>query len=255
MRRPRAKALLAGGALIALALAAPGLSGAEVSQKNGVRVNVQGQLSPTALPRKGTAPVAVSVAGQISSYGTTALPQLQRMSVAINSAGHLDVTGIPHCRINHINPSTNQEALAACRSSLVGEGTFSANVVLPEQSPFPSEGKLLAFNGTIGGKPAIFAHIYGTKPLPTSYVFAFRVKRTKGTYGTILETSFPRATGEWGYVTGISLKLDRSRFLSAGCPVPGGFSKAVFPLMRTSFAFAGGLNLTSTLSRSCKAKG
>jgi hypothetical protein len=65
--------------------------------------------------------------------------------------------------IGHINPSTNQEALEACRSSLVGEGGFSANVKLPEQSPFPSEGRLLAFNGTIGGKPAMFGHIYGLR--------------------------------------------------------------------------------------------
>ena len=126
---------------------------------------------------------------------------------------------------------------------------------MPEQSPFPSKGKLLAFNGTIGRKPAIFAHIYGTEPIPTSYVFAFKVKQTKGTYGTILEASFPRATGDWGYVTGISLNLNRKRFLSAGCPAPKGFSKAVFPLMKTSLHFDGGLDLQNTLTRSCEAKG
>jgi hypothetical protein len=126
-------------------------------------------------------------------------------------------------------------------------------VLLPEQSPFPSKGRLLAFNGTIGRQPAIFAHIYGTDPLPTSYVFAFRVRRTKGTFGTILEASFPRATGDWGYITGISLKLNRRRFLTAGCPAPEGFSKAVFPLMRTSFQFKGGLELTNVLTRSCEA--
>ena len=137
---------------------------------------------------------------------------------------------------------------------MIGEGRFSANVVLPEQSPFPSKGKLLAFNGTIGRQPALFAHIYGTNPLPTSYVFAFRIKETKGTYGTILETSFPRATGDWGYVTGISLKLNK-RFLTAGCPAPKGFAKAVFPLIKTSFQFEGGLDLQNTLTRSCEAKG
>jgi hypothetical protein len=226
-----------------------------VSQKQGVRVTVDAALNPQRLPRKGEAPVAVSVAGQITvTGGAEALPQLQRLQIAINSAGHLDVKGIPHCRINHINPSTNQEALEACKSSLIGEGTFSANVVLPEQSPFPSQGKLLAFNGTIGRQPAVFAHIYGTKPIPTSYVFAFRISQKKGTYGTILETSFPRATGEWGYVTGISLNLDK-RFLTAGCPAPKGLNKVPFPLMKTSFQFKGGLNLENTLTRSCMAKG
>ena len=233
--------LAAVGAMVALTALASVAQG-EVSQKNGVRVAVDGALAPKRLPRKGSAPVAVSVKGEISAASADVLPQLQHLQIAINSAGHLDVSGIPHCRINHINPSTNQEALAACRSSLVGEGTFSANVVLPEQSPFPSKGKLLAFNGQIGRKPAIFAHIYGTKPIPTSYVFAFKVKQTKGTYGTILETDFPKATGEWGYVTGIELNLNKKRFLTAGCPAPNGFSGASFPLMRTDFVFAGGLS-------------
>lgn len=254
MSKTKALALGASGLLALCALSSSFAQG-EVSQKNGVRVAVNGALSPKRLPRKGSAPVAVSVKGEITAASADILPQLQHLQIAINSAGHLDVAGIPHCRINHINPSTNQEALQACRSSLVGEGSFSANVVLPEQSPFPSKGKLLAFNGQIGRKPAIFAHIYGTKPIPTSYVFAFRVKQQKGTYGTILETDFPKATGEWGYVTGIELNLNKKRFLTAGCPAPKGFTKASFPLMRTDFSFVGGLSLTNTLNRSCQAQG
>jgi hypothetical protein len=254
MAKVKATALL-GSALLALATV-PGLVQGEVSQRQGVRVTVNGGLAPTKLPRKGSAPVAVSVKGQIQALGgAAALPQLQKLKIAINSAGHIDLRGIPHCRINHINPSTNQEALEACRSSLVGEGSFSANVVLPEQSPFPSKGKLLAFNGTIGRQPAIFAHIYGTNPLPTSYVFAFRIKQSKGTYGTTLETSFPKATGDWGYVTGIDLRLNKRSFITAGCPAPKGLSKVPFPLLRTDFSFAGGLSLTNTLTRSCVAKG
>jgi hypothetical protein len=251
--RLRATAFFGVALIVAGALSS--LASGEVSQKSGVRVTVNGSLSPSRLPRKGSAPVSVSVSGEISPRSEAALPQLQRMTIAINSAGHLDLHGIPHCRIGHINPSTNQEALEACRSSLIGEGSFSADVKLPEQSPFPSEGRLLAFNGTIGGKPAIFGHIYGTRPLPTSFVLPFRVKQKKGTFGTILEAAFPRATGEWGYVTGISLDLNRKRFLSAGCPAPKGFSKAVFPLLQTTFSFAGGLKLDNTLTRSCQAKG
>src|SRR6478609_464134 len=210
MGKSRATALLA-GAIVVLSLIAATVQ-AEVSQKNGVRVAVDGSLAPSKLPRKGSAPVSVSVSGKIDSLNEASLPQLQKMTIAINSAGLLNLKGIPHC--------------------LIGEGSFSADVKLPEQSPFPSEGKLLAFNGTIGGKPAIFGHIYGTKPLPTSFVLPFRVKQTKGTFGTILEAAFPRATGEWGYVTGISLNLDKKRFLSAGCPAPKGFSGASFPLLQ-----------------------
>jgi hypothetical protein len=251
MKRSSTQALLASG-LLALVLA-PG-AGAEVAQKQGVRVAVDGALSPSTLPRAGTAPVSVEVSGEIKALEESELPQLKALTIAINRAGILDLRGIPRCRIGHINPSTTRQAQALCRRALVGEGHFSANVVLPEQSPFPSEGKLLAFNGTIGRRPAIFAHVYGTKPLSTSYVFAFRVTRRKGTFGTVLSASFPRATGDWGYITGISLRLNR-RFLRAGCPAPPGFEKVVFPLARTSFEFAGGLDIPLTMTRSCRASG
>jgi len=241
-------------ALLALAVLAPS-TGAEVSQKRGVRVKVTGSISPKRLPRTGAAPVTVSVAGKIGSTGSVSSPQLERLSIAINRHGRLSYGGIPVCRLGKIDPSTTREALSACRSSLLGEGRFSADVKLPEQSPFPSEGKVLAFNGKISGRHAIFAHIYGTKPVPTSYVLPFRVKRGAGTFGTTLEASLPKVTGDWGFVTGISISLDRPGFLRAACPAPKGFGTVPFPLMRMSFGFAGGLELTSTLNRTCSPDG
>lgn len=246
----------------AIALCLTSLASGEVSQKDGVRAAVTGSMSPVKLPRTGTAPIAVSVAGRITANATV-LPKLTAIGIEINRHGRLDQRGIPLCRLGHIDPSTTKEALAACGPALIGEGRFSADVRIPDQSPFPSEGRVLAFNGKLRGKPAIFAHIYGTRPVPTSYVLPFSVSATGGTYGTLLEASLPQVTGEWGYVTGISLKLDRSflfhgrhrSYLSAGCPAPKGFSKAVFPLARTSFTFAGGLTLSSTLNRTCRVRG
>jgi len=247
------------GAAAAIAAAAISLAlipsvGAEVSQKDGVRVKVTGSMSPTKLPRNGAAPIGVSVAGHITTTEQGALPKLNQIQIEVNRHGRFDAKGIPLCRMGKINPSTTNEAMGACRTSLIGEGTFSANVKIPEQSPFPSLGKVLAFNGKLRGKPAIFAHIYGTKPVPTSYVLPFSVSRKpKGAFGTTLTASLPQVTGEWGYVTGISLSL-QPRVLSAGCPAPKGSSKALFPLARTTFAFEGGLALSSTLNRTCKVK-
>jgi hypothetical protein len=238
-------------------------SASEVVQRRGVRVSFDGKLTPRALPRHGEAPVGIAVDAGISASSGDAPPQLRKIAIAINRNGHFTPQGLPLCRLDQIQPSTTAGALAACRDSLVGEGHFSANVKLPQQSPFPSDGKVLAFNGRIGGKPAILAHIYGTQPAPTSTVLPFLVKSSSGTYGTILETSLPQATGNWGYVTGLEMTLRRHfsyrgkarSYLNAGCPAPAGFPSAVFPLARTSFAFAGGLTLISVLSRSCRAKG
>jgi len=188
------------------------------------------------------------------------MPQLRQISLAINSYGHLDLKGLSVCRVSHIQPSSNQEAMQACGDSLIGIGYFAANVKLPEQSPFPSRGKLLAFNGRWRGKPAILAHVYGTEPAPISYTLPFQISHTKGTFGLLLETDLPQIAGEWGNITKVSMTLGRTyrshgkthSYLTAGCPAPSGFSGAVFPLARTSFEFAGGLALKSTLNRSCR---
>lgn len=228
---------------------------AEVTQKQGVRITVSGGIAPKRLPRSGKAPIAVSVSGHIDSTRPGAAPQLRKFTIQINHAGHLSFKGIPSCRIGRIDPSTTEQAMAACGPSLIGEGHFSADVRLPEQSPFPSEGKVLAFAGKVRGEHAIFAHIYGTQPVDTSYVLPFLVKQTHGTYGTALEAFLPQATGEWGFVSGISLNLNRQGFISASCPAPAGLDKVGFPMMRTSFGFAGGLQMSETLNRSCTASG
>jgi hypothetical protein len=264
---------LGGGAVAARTNGAPVAPSASLAKRKGgseavivrrgpVQVSFNGKLTPQRLPRHGAAPVGIAIDARIAATGSGSPPQLRRISIAINRNGHFVSRGLPICRVDQIQPSTTSGALAACRSSLVGEGHFSADVKLPEQSPFPSEGKVLAFNGKVNGKPAILAHIYGTEPAPTSAVLPFVLGTGSGTYGTTLEASLPQATGSWGYVTGLRMNLRRSftyrgkahSYLSAGCPAPPGFPSAVFPLARTSFAFAGGPTLVSVLTRTCTAK-
>ncbi|MGC1165790.1 MAG: hypothetical protein WA862_06755 [Solirubrobacterales bacterium] len=241
-----------------LLLALCGGAGAEVVQRGHLRVAFDGKLTPRALPRSTSIPVNVSMGGQISTTGGGAAPQLQRITIAINRYGRVSPGSLPSCRIDEIQPATTEGALEACGRSLVGEGSFSANVLLPEQAPFPSRGKVYAFNGTYNGKRAILAHVYGTQPAPTSYTLPFLIRETKGTYGTVLSASLPAVTSQWGYVTGLSLNLrgtaHNGGFLRASCPAPKGFTVATFPLARTTFAFAGGKALSATLTRSCKVR-
>lgn len=362
-------------ALLLTAAHSPPGARAEVFQQGAVRVKVSGAMAPSSLPRHALAPVAVSFGGRISSLTPGEPPQLRRLTIAINRHGRLFTRGLPVCRLREIEPSITREALAACRPALVGAGRFSANVNLPEQSPFPSKGKLLAFNGVVscqrdsslselslerhaarerllpgagrlwpsrsrtqGGlergaskhrnliplrsersaisysgertsipgrgnegarspvvrmrpsgsrgdatgalrdpqagdrghraaqchkRPAILAHIYGPEPVPTSYVLPFLIRRSHGTYGTILDASLPQATGDWGNVTAITLTLRRRyrwrgrprSYLSASCPAPAGFPGATFPLVHTGFAFPGVGTVGGTLVRHCRAGG
>jgi hypothetical protein len=250
-------------ATLALALAlCAGLARAEVVQHGGVRAAFSGKLTPHVLPRHGSAPVRVSVATKITATNGQKLPQLRRISIAINSHGHFDPAGLPICPMREIQPSTTADALAACRDSLVGTGRFSASVSFTEQAPFPSAGKVYAFNSRLDGRPAILAHVYGTKPIPTSFTLPFVMKPGRPPYGTVLEASLPEVTGSSSHITGLSLNLGRKfsiqgrerSYLSAGCPAPKGFVRVAFPFARASFAFTGHKTLTSTLTRSCTAR-
>jgi DNA-binding beta-propeller fold protein YncE len=238
-------------------------SASEIKQQGTIRAAFSGQLSPHALPRSGTAPVHASVGTKITTTNGQDPPQLRQMKIAINANGRFEPKGLPICPLEEIQPSTTQAALGACRSSLVGEGLFEAKVLLSHQSPFPSQGKVYAFNSVIDGHPAILAHVYGTKPVPTSFTLPFILHKSKGTFGTTLIASLPEATGNSAYVTGISLNLFRRfsyqghqrSYISAGCPAPKGFSQASFPFARATLSFRGGKKVSQTLERSCGVRG
>lgn len=251
-------------ALVAVLLfVLPSLSQAEVAQVGNLRVSFEGRIAPHALPRVGTAPVSVSLAGEIETTDGTKPPQLRTISMAINRNGRLDYEGLPRCSYHQIQPASTAEAKAACGRSLVGTGSFEADVALPDQSPFPSDGTILAFNGNLHGKPVIYAHIYGTEPLPTSFVLPFEIRKASGDYGTKLLAQLPRVAAEWGFVSGVSLTLRRSfahrgkwhSYLAAGCPAPRGFGGASFPFAKASFGFEDGRTLSSTMRRSCGVRG
>ncbi len=257
-RRPRLLIALALTGLLALAT----LAQAEIAQKGHVRVTISGELSPKRLPRSGQAPIAVSVGGQISTTDKSPPPRLQSLEIELNKAGKINYAGLPLCPYGAITTASSERALSACRPALVGRGSFDAEITLAGQDPYPIEGKLLAFNGKRGGRPVLFGQIYSPRPFATSFVIVFAIERGgKGDYGTRLSATLPTALGSWGKLTGIELALSRRytyrgqrySYLSAGCPAPKGFGKVPFPFARTSFGFEGGLTLSSTLVRECRA--
>jgi hypothetical protein len=250
------------GASALLLIAGASLAQAEVVQKGGLRVGFIGKLSPTTLPRSGSAPIHVEVGTQIDSAKSKSPPRLRTLVIAINRYGHFDPDLVPKCTLRDIQPSTTENALDACGSSLIGKGTFSANVALSRQAPFPSSGPLYAFNGVVNGKPAILAHVYGEKPVPTSFTLVFELKKAKGTFGNVLRASLPEVTGSSGYITGLSLDLGKTvrshgrtrSYLSASCPAPKGFGGASFPFAKVSLDF-GSKKIEETLARNCKVRG
>jgi hypothetical protein len=261
MSKRSARGPIAALALFSALLCLGALAQAETVRKGDLQVRFEGKLAPQSLPRSSQAPITVSVSAKVSSTSAEPPPPMRQISIAINKYGHLNPTGLPVCRLEQIQPATTDDALAACRRSLVGEGRFLASV--SGHAPFPADGKIYAFNGEVEGKPAILAHVYGTAPAPASYTLAFLVSRSKGTFGTTLKATLPPVAPGAGYITAIYLTLGKSfsaggkkhSYFSASCPAPKGFPGAVFPFAKASVGFQGGPTLGTTLTRTCKAKG
>lgn len=253
-------------AALALVLGLASLAGAEVAQEENLRVSVSGKLSPKKLPREGAAPISVSVGWDISTTDGAPPPKLKTLGIEINRQGRFSAEGLPICPYAKIQPATTQRALSNCRSALVGRGSFSANIALrgQEGESYEAKGQLLVFNGEAKGRPVLFGQIYAAHPFATSFVIVFKFSKIrKGAYGTALSATLPASLRSWGDLTGIQMNLSRRyhykgeprSYISAGCPVPKGVHQASFRLARTSFSFAGGKQLSSTVSETCKARG
>ncbi len=247
-------------AVITSTLLLAALATGAVVQEGNLRITVLSQIKPYKLPRTGTAPIAVFISGHVGAADGTVPPQLQRMEVKVNRHGLLQSQGLPTCALKEIEASSSSRALSACGDALIGSGRFWATIVLPDQRPYPTRGKLLVFNGRKGGKPALFAHIYTTKPFATSFAIAFTIKRiSQGRYGTELAASFPEALGSWGFVDRIKLTLRRKytyrgrqrSYFNAGCPAPAGTKRTSFPLASASFHFAETKPIVLGVSKSC----
>lgn len=254
-RGRRAVAALA----LLLALGA-GAASATVLQEGGLRVTVLAQIAPNKLPRTGTAPIAVFVAGHVASTTGGIPPQLRRMAIEVNRHGVLQSRGLPVCPIPQIKTAATTKALSLCAPALIGSGRFWAHIVLPDQPPYPTQGRLLIFNGREGRRQLVLAHIFTSSPFPSSFVIAFGVRAMdRPPYGTELSATLPQALGDWGYVDRIKLNLGRTyrfrgnelSYFNAGCPAPPGVDRTAFPLARASFYFDGHRPLRGTVVKAC----
>jgi hypothetical protein len=249
----------------AQASGSPAATASEVVQEENLRVSVEGKLSPKRLPRKGQAPISVTVGWQIATTDGAPPPKLKGLRIEINKEGRFDTTGLPTCPYAKIQPATTQRALKNCRSALVGQGSFSAQIALKGQEGegYAAGGRLLVFNGEVAGKPVLFGQIYSPRPFATSFVITFEVSELrKGAYGTVLSATLPKALRSWGNLTAIEMKLSRRygfkgkqrSYISAGCPAPKGFGLASFRLAKTEFSFLGGKELESTVVGDCRVR-
>lgn len=248
--------------LIAAAAFAAPLARAELSEKGDLFVHFQGGIDPVVLPRTHRVPIAVTVQGTVKTFSGQQPPALRKIEIELNRNGRLETRGLPTCGYRRLVASSPAGALANCRDALVGEGAYKAKSAFPEQEAFPSRGHVLAFNARYRGRPAILAHIYGIHPAPATRLLVFYIHHSKGAYGTAITGELPPALNRYGYAQAFAFGFFRRyvyrgkarSYLSAACPAPLGFSRAIFPFARVTAAFEDGRTLSSTLVRSCRVR-
>lgn len=256
--------LLIPAVAILLALLGAGLAQAELSQDGNLRISFKGSFAPHSLPRDRPVPVTVDLEGAISTTDGSHPPALRRIEIALNRSGKLSTAGLPACSGAGLQSTSTQTALQRCRPSLVGRGSFEADVQFPGAGLVPASGTMLAFFGKKEGNPALVLHLYATAPVQTTFILPLTIShRASGQFGTILSARIPTLAGGLGSVTKIDLTIGRTYtyrgqrrgFINASCAAPAGFPGALFLLARGSFHFADGRKIDTTLARDCRVRG
>jgi len=233
---------------------------------DNVRIGFRGWIRPGALPRKDPSPVALHVAGTVRPIGGGRPAALAQLTVQVNRHAVFTTRGLASCPVRMLRGTSTREAMRSCGKALLGIGRFTSHIDIPEQAPFPTVGRALAFNTTLNGRQAVAIHVFGRDPAPTSTVMAASLTRSgaaTGQFGPELTIEMPRIGDDWGYVTGFDLTLHRRyryrgrelSVISASCPAPDGFGRVPFKAARGTFELADGETLSRTLSGSCRATG
>jgi hypothetical protein len=259
--RSASKPALLLAALAALALAAP--APAEVDREGDLLVTFNGSIAPQKLPRTTSAPVGVQMGGKIRTTNRAEPPILDRIVLDINRNGVIQTKGLARCPLAKLKSISAVGARRVCGEALIGRGSVTSRVSLPDQGAFASRGTLLAFNGRYKGGAAVLAQVESTGTLPLTYVIVFEVRKTKGTFSTSLVGTLPPIASSYGHISAFNLSLRRTyryngrkmSYAAAGCPAPKGFPGASFPLARASYLFKDGRRLSSVLVRQCKVRG
>lgn len=253
------------GSTIALLLLLGSSAWAAIDGEGDLVATFDGSMSPSTLRRAAPSPVAVRVAGGVrsASGNAGALPQLRRISIAINRQGRFFDGGLPVCLAREIRSSTTAGARAACGEALVGQGHVTVQVRIPEQLPFLSPGRLLAFNGPHRNGQKLIVALVNTSNPPGAFVLTFHIRKQAGTFGTVVSMTLPRQLRRWAYLTHFEMTLHRiytykgrrRSYVSAACGAPAGFDTAFFPFARANFGFASGQRLSMSVTKSCHVAG
>lgn len=239
------------------ALACGATSQAEVEQRENLRVSFDADFAPHTLPRTEPAPVKVRIEGRIATTDGSHPPSLRWLEIEIHRNGKLSGQGLPVCPASALQSTSTQTAVARCGPSLVGRGSFRADVDLGRN--VLASGRILAFRSRRAGKEVLLLHLFASIPVRFTLVVPLAIShKDSGEFGTVMRARIPRIGGIVS-VTEIGLDIGRRythagkrrSYVSAACSAPAGLNLAVFPFARGRFRFEGHRGIRTTLLRNC----
>jgi hypothetical protein len=218
-------ALTAGLSLI---FAAAALGSREVVRAGNLYLADNGGISPSKLPKHGSAPITARLVGEIGTLDGSHPPALRTVDLDVDGTIGIDAVGLPTCKADQLEARSTADARNACSSAIVGSGKAEVEVAFPEQAPFSAVGPVVLFNGGVHGRTTlVLLHAYVDVPAPTAIVTRATVTRIhRGRFGLQIVAQIPRIAGGAGSVTKFELKIGRTftyrgkkeSFLVASCP-------------------------------------
>jgi hypothetical protein len=259
---------LAFGAVLAVVLVAVAAAKFTVFRAGNLVLKADGGVTPKALPKNKLAPVAVNVAGQISTADGGHPAAVREVTIDFDKNGTINTKGLATCTEGKLIARPTKEAERACKDAIVGSGRAVAEVAFKESNPFQASGPLVLFNGgTKGGKTVLLIHLYANVPAPTAIVTRVELTKIhKGRYGIHSVSKIPRVAGGSGSTISFKLKVQRTfqykgksqSYVQAKCP-DGHFNAnvvgAVFKDEDGIEPNTGTTTLKGTVIRPCTPKG
>jgi hypothetical protein len=245
-------------ALAVLAIAAVAAAKPITVTAGNLVLKFDSSITPKKLWKARLTPIRFKIGAQISTKDGKHPPAAKTFEGEVDKNGALNPKGLPACSPGKLEARTTEQAKAACKTSIIGEGFAEAEVEFPEQAPFNAKGPLIVFNG--GGTPAktkIYVHVYANVPAPTAFITPVTVTKVhNGKYGLHIDSKIPTVAGGAGSLTRFEItnyktftyKGKKQSYFLAKCPSGHLFGEG-------NVAFSDGTRLKGSVVVPCTPKG
>lgn len=194
-----------------LILSSAGTAYALHLRAGNIVVDGDGGFAPKALPQDHNAPIRFFMHGHIRTIDGTRPSPVRQIVLELDKHGAAETRGLPKCTEAKLVATTTKQARKLCPGAIVGTGSGTALIELPEQRPIETTSPITIFNGPEKhGNPTAIGHAHLDYPSPTTYLVQAEIQKVHhGRYGYKIVINLPKLVNDYG--SGIAAKLEINR--------------------------------------------